>query len=168
MFLYRCIFFLFPLKDHFCIFKVSDIAKMLTTHRPLILNYFRAKKQFYSGISEGLNRKINLTIRKSFGFRTIKICLYQQLGVLPEPEFAQKFWCRGRLKNDEYHLRQGICTRIISFGVSQSGVNKVRQVALRFVPVVFQLTRTILPACRHGRVKPVERFESLFLQRGDL
>ena len=74
---------------------MKDIAKMLTAHRPLILNYFRAKKQFNSGIVEGLNRKINLTIRKSFGFRTLKIakvCLYHQLGELPEPEFAHKFW----------------------------------------------------------------------------
>ena len=74
---------------------MKDLAKMLTAHRPLILNYFRAKKQFNSGIVEGLNRKINLTIRKSFGFRTLKIakvCLYHQLGELPEPEFAHKFW----------------------------------------------------------------------------
>lgn len=66
-----------------------------SAHRPLILNYFRAKKQFNSGIVEGLNRKINLTIRKSFGFRTLKIakvCLYHQLGELPEPDFAHKFW----------------------------------------------------------------------------
>lgn len=74
---------------------MKDLAKMLTAHRPLILNYFRAKKQFNSGIVEGLNRKINLTIRKSFGFRTLKIakvCLYHQLGELPEPDFAHKFW----------------------------------------------------------------------------
>lgn len=65
---------------------MKDLAKMLTAHRPLILNYFRAKRQFNSGIVEGLNRKINLTIRKSFGFRTLKIakvCLYHQLGELP-------------------------------------------------------------------------------------
>ena len=74
---------------------MKDLARMLTAHRPLILNYFRAKKQFNSGIVEGLNRKINLTIRKSCGFRTLKIakvCLYHQLGELPEPEFAHKFW----------------------------------------------------------------------------
>jgi len=68
---------------------------MLENHRELILNYFRAKKQYNSGIVEDLNRKINLTIRKSFGFRTIKIaktCLYHQLGELPEPEFTHKFW----------------------------------------------------------------------------
>ena len=74
---------------------MKNLAKMLERHRELILNYFRAKKQYNSGIVEGMNRKINLTIRKSFGFRTIKIaktCLYHQLGELPEPEFTHKFW----------------------------------------------------------------------------
>ena len=55
---------------------------------------FQGKKQFNSGIVEGLNRKINLTIRKSFGFRTHKIakgCLYHQLAELPEPDFVHKF-----------------------------------------------------------------------------
>ena len=73
---------------------MKDLAKMLTAHRLLILNYFRAKKQFNSGIVEGLNRKINLTIRKSFGFRTLKIaevCLYSPPGGLPEPESGRKF-----------------------------------------------------------------------------
>ena len=74
---------------------MKELAKMLQNHRELILNYFRAKKQFNSGIVEGLNRKINLTIRKSFGFRTIKIakiCLYHQLGELPEPTFTHEVW----------------------------------------------------------------------------
>jgi transposase len=74
---------------------MKDIAKMLRKHRELILNYFRAKKQFNSGIVEGLNRKINLTVRKAFGFRsfkTIEIALYHQLGDLPEPEFTHEFW----------------------------------------------------------------------------
>jgi transposase len=74
---------------------MKNLAKMLQNHRELILNYFRAKKQYNSGIVEGMNRKINLTIRKSFGFRTIKIaktCLYHQLGELPEPQFTHKFW----------------------------------------------------------------------------
>ena len=72
-----------------------DLSRTLSSHRELILNYFRAKKEFNSGIVEGLNRKINLTIRKSFGFRTIKIaqiCMYHQLGNLPEPEFTHQFW----------------------------------------------------------------------------
>lgn len=74
---------------------IKKVAKTLATHQELILNYFRAKKQFSSGIVEGLNRKVNLSIRKSYGFRTInvaQIALYHQLGELPEPEFTHKFW----------------------------------------------------------------------------
>ena len=65
------------------------VAKMLKKHRELILNYFRAKKQFNSGIVEGMNRKINLTIRKAIGFRSFDVMettLYHQLGKLPKPE----------------------------------------------------------------------------------
>ncbi len=71
------------------------LAKMLQTHRELILNYFRAQKQFNSGIVEGLNRKINLTVRKAFGFRSFDImqnALYHQLGDLKEPTFTHEFW----------------------------------------------------------------------------
>jgi len=74
---------------------IKKLGKTLETHRELILNFFRAKKAFNSGIVEGLNRKINLTIRKSFGFRTIKIAkvaMYHQLGELPEPRFTHEFW----------------------------------------------------------------------------
>jgi transposase len=49
---------------------MKDIAKMLRRHRELILNWLRAKKQFNSGIVEGLNLELKLTVRKSFGFRT--------------------------------------------------------------------------------------------------
>ena len=74
---------------------MKDIAKMLQNHRELILNFFRAKKQYNNGIVEGLNRKINLTVRKAFGFRSFKTCetaLFHQLGDLPEPEFTHEFW----------------------------------------------------------------------------
>lgn len=74
---------------------MNKVANMLKNHRELILNYFRVKKEFNSGIVEGLNRKVNLTIRKSYGFRTYEateIALYHQLGNLPEPEFTHKFW----------------------------------------------------------------------------
>ena len=74
---------------------MKELARTLAAHRELILNYFRAKRQFNSGIVEGLNRKVNLTVRKSFGFRTVriaKICLYHQLGELPEPKFTHRFW----------------------------------------------------------------------------
>ena len=38
-----------------------------------MLNYFRAKKQFSSGVVEGLNNKAKVTMRKSYGFRTFRI-----------------------------------------------------------------------------------------------
>ncbi len=71
------------------------VGKMLQSHRELILNYFIANKEFNSGVVEGLNRKVNLTVRKAFGFRTfeaLEIALYHQLGWLPEPEFTHRFW----------------------------------------------------------------------------
>ena len=71
------------------------VSKMLKNHRELILNYFITGKQYNSGIVEGLNRKVNLTIRKGFGYRTFKVfqmALYHQLGDLPEPEDTHRFF----------------------------------------------------------------------------
>lgn len=73
---------------------MKKVAKMLRRHRPLLLNWFRAKGQFSSGVVEGFNTKAKLTSRKSFGFRTYhgaEIALYHALGALPEPEFTHKF-----------------------------------------------------------------------------
>jgi transposase len=73
---------------------IKKVAKMLRSHKPLILNYFRAKKQLNSGIVEGLNNKLKLVTRKSYGFRsaeTLKIALYHALGDLPTPPLAHKF-----------------------------------------------------------------------------
>ena len=44
---------------------MKKVAKTLRSHRELILNYFRAKKQFSSGVVEGLNNKVKVTMRKS-------------------------------------------------------------------------------------------------------
>jgi len=73
---------------------VMKVAKTLRGHRELILNYFRAKKQFSSGVVEGLNNKAKLTMRKSYGFRTFnvtEIALYHALAKLPEPETTHRF-----------------------------------------------------------------------------
>ena len=70
-------------------------AKSIRKHKPLILNWFKAKKAFSSGIVEGLNTKVKLTVRKSYGFRTFKcteIALYHALGKLPEPQLAHEFY----------------------------------------------------------------------------
>ncbi len=47
-------------------------AKTIRKHKHLILNYFRAKKEFSSEIVEGLNTKIKLIVKKSYGFNSIK------------------------------------------------------------------------------------------------
>jgi len=73
---------------------VKKAARSLRTHRELILNWFRAKKQYNSGIVEGMNLLVKLRFRKAFGFRTVgaaEIALYHQLGHLPEPPLAHRF-----------------------------------------------------------------------------
>ncbi len=74
---------------------MKRVARMLRRHRPLLLNWFKAKKQFSSGIVEGFNTKAKLTTRKAYGFRTYhaaEIALYHTLGALPVPETAHKFF----------------------------------------------------------------------------
>lgn len=73
---------------------MHKVAKMLRKHKPMILNWFRAKGRLSSGAVEGLNLKAKLTMRKAYGFRTLKclqIALYHELGKLPEPEFNHRF-----------------------------------------------------------------------------
>ena len=70
-------------------------ARSIRSHKQLILNWFRVKKLFSAGIVEGLNCKAKLTMRKAYGFPTFKgleIALYHQLGDLPEPKLAHRFF----------------------------------------------------------------------------
>lgn len=74
---------------------MKKVARTLRSHRELILNWFKAKKRFSSGIVEGLNNKAKLTMRKSYGFRSpeiLEMALYHALGKLPEPELAHEFY----------------------------------------------------------------------------
>jgi len=74
---------------------MKRVAKMLRRHRPLLLNWFRAKKQFSSGIVEGFNTKAKLTTRKAYGFRTYhaaEVALYHTLGALPVPITTHEFF----------------------------------------------------------------------------
>ena len=73
---------------------MKKVARMLRSHRKLLLNWFRANKAISSGVIEGLNNKLKLTTRKSYGFRTFRtaeIMLYHTLGGLPEPECTHRF-----------------------------------------------------------------------------
>ncbi len=49
---------------------MKKVARTLRAHHELILNYFRARKEFSSGVIEGLNNKAKVTMRRSYGFRT--------------------------------------------------------------------------------------------------
>ena len=73
---------------------MKKIAKMLRSHRGLILNWFRAKEQVALGAVEGLNNKAKVTTKKAYGFKSykvIEIALYHTLGKLPEPDVTHRF-----------------------------------------------------------------------------
>ena len=73
---------------------MKKVARTLRQHRQLILNWFVAKGRISAAKVEGLNNKVKLTMRKSYGFRTeqtITLALYHALGALPEPEFTHRF-----------------------------------------------------------------------------
>jgi len=73
---------------------IKKFVKTIRTHQPLIMNWFKAKKAYSSGIVEGMNRNVNLVTRKAFGFRSyevLKIALFHTMGCLPEPESTHRF-----------------------------------------------------------------------------
>lgn len=73
---------------------MKKVARMLRNKRDLVLNWFVAEGRLSSGIVEGMNNKLKLITRKSYGFRTQKAyetALYHNLGNLPEPEFTHEF-----------------------------------------------------------------------------
>lgn len=73
---------------------LKRVARMLRAHEPLLLNWFKAKGEISSGAVEGLNNKIRVVTRRSYGFRTyeaMEIALYHTLGRLPEPELTHEF-----------------------------------------------------------------------------
>lgn len=70
-------------------------ARSIKKHRPLLLNYFKARKVYSSGVVEGLNNKVKLVIKRSYGFRTdeaLELALYHSLGKLPEPKLTPKLF----------------------------------------------------------------------------
>jgi transposase len=73
---------------------MKKVARMLRRHRPLLLNWFRARGEISSAVVEGFNNKAKLTTRKAYGFRSyrcVEIALYHTLGQLPEPETTHRF-----------------------------------------------------------------------------
>jgi len=73
---------------------IKGFVGTIRRHQPLIMNWFKAKKAYSSGVVEGLNRKVNLVTRKAFGFRSydvLEIALFHTMGDLPEPELTHRF-----------------------------------------------------------------------------
>ncbi len=74
---------------------IKRFVKTMRRHEALMMNWFKAKKQYSSGVVEGLNRKVNLVTRKSYGFKnyeTLKTALFHTMGHLPEPEITHRFF----------------------------------------------------------------------------
>jgi transposase len=83
---------------------MKKVARMLRTHEELILNWFRAKGEISSGAVEGLNNKIRVGTRRSYGFRTchaMELTLYHNLGRLPEPKVGHRFCGRSQFSSVE-------------------------------------------------------------------
>jgi transposase len=75
---------------------MKKVARMLRSHHDLLMNWFKAKGEISSGAVEGLNNKIRVVTRRSYGFRTynaMEIALYHNLGRLPEPEESTHKFC---------------------------------------------------------------------------
>jgi transposase len=73
---------------------MKKVARMLRKHEDLLLNYFRAKRQYTNAMVEGMNHKARVSLARSFGHRSfdvLKLVLYHNLGDLPEPPCSHKF-----------------------------------------------------------------------------
>ena len=73
---------------------MKRVARSLRAHAPLILNWFILKKEFSSAAVEGLNNKVRVVTRRSYGFRSfpvLQVALYHTLAKLPEPELTHRF-----------------------------------------------------------------------------
>ena len=71
---------------------MKKVARMLRRHRPLLLNWFRARGEISAAVVEGFNNKAKLTTRKAYGFRSyhcVEIALYHTLGQLPAGSYPQ-------------------------------------------------------------------------------
>jgi len=74
---------------------IKRVARMIRKHKPLILNWFKAKGEISNGAVEGMNGRGRVITKRAYGFRTfraLEVALYQDLGRLPVPEVAHRFY----------------------------------------------------------------------------
>lgn len=73
---------------------MKKVARMLRKHEDLLLNHFRAKRQYTNAMVEGMNHKARVSLARSFGhrsFEVLKLVLYHNIGDLPEPPCSHRF-----------------------------------------------------------------------------
>lgn len=73
---------------------MKEMARTLRCHRPILLNWFRARGAISNGSVKGMNNKAKLAIKKAYGFKSytkLETALYHQLGKLPEPKRTHEF-----------------------------------------------------------------------------
>lgn len=73
---------------------MKKIARSLRVHRPLLLNWFRARHYVRTGATEGMNNRLKLITKTAYGYRSdriLEIALFHGLGRLPEPNFTHRF-----------------------------------------------------------------------------
>jgi transposase len=51
---------------------MKKFVRTLRNHEELLMNYFKAGKQYNSGVVEGLNLRINLCMRKTYEYRSFE------------------------------------------------------------------------------------------------
>jgi len=54
----------------FCSARVQQVVRSLRSHRPLLLNWFRAKGSLSAVDEEGFNGKAEPTMKEAYGYRT--------------------------------------------------------------------------------------------------
>ena len=87
---------------------MKKFVRKLRNHEALLMNYFKAGKLYSSGIVEGLNLRINLCMRKAYGYRSfelLQISLFHTHGNFPEPKFTHKFCRRAKISGRYQVLR---------------------------------------------------------------
>lgn len=73
---------------------MGKVARMLRRHEDLLLNYFRARRQYSNAVTEGMNHKARVALARGFGYRSfeiLKLVMYHTLGELPQPPSTHKF-----------------------------------------------------------------------------
>jgi hypothetical protein len=74
---------------------MKKFVRTLMAHEDLLMNYFKARKAYSSGIVEKLNFRVGQCMRKTYrhrSFELLQVSLFHTLGDLHEPVFTHTFF----------------------------------------------------------------------------